>query len=170
MIARRLFEITADFEAMEELLLEAGGEVTPEVEALLAEMEANLEGKADGYAALIREWEADAAKWKEEEQRCAGHRKARENAAANLKVRLCEAMVRLGRDKLFTDRFKIGVQRSAGSVEVLVDPALLPEPYRRVIPETVTADKKALADALRAGEDLGGLAELRPGTPYLRIR
>lgn len=170
MIARRLHEITADFLALEDLLLESGGEWTPEVEALVAEMEGNLEAKVDGYAALIREWEADAEKWKAEEQRVAAHRKARENAAAALKARLCDAMVTLGREKVETDRFKVAVQRAAPSVVVLVEPEALPEPFRRVIPATVSADKKALADALKAGEDLAGVAELAPGTAYVRIR
>lgn len=170
MIARRLHEITADFLALEDLLLESGGEVTPEVEALIAEMEGNLEAKADGYAALIQEWQADAEKWKAEEQRCAGHRKARENAAAALKARLCEAMVTLGREKVETERFKVAVQRAAPSVELLVEPDVLPEAYQRVIPATVSADKKAIADALKSGEDLSGYAEFRPGTPYVRIR
>lgn len=170
MIARRLHEITADFLALEDLLLETGGEWTPEVEALFAENQGNLDAKVDGYAALIREWDADAEKWRVEEQRCAAHRKARENAATRLKARLCEELVRMDVLKVETPRFKVAVQRSAPSVEVLVAPEALPAPYQRVIPATVSADKKALLDALKAGEDLTGLAALTEGTAYVRIR
>lgn len=169
-IARRLHEITADFLALEDLLLESGGEWTPEVEALVAELDANLEGKVDGYAALIREWDADAEKWKAEEQRCAAHRKARENAAARLKDRLCQELVTMGREKVETPRFKVAVQRAAPSVTLLVEADQLPALYQRVIPQTVSADKKAIADALKAGEDLAGIAEFTEGTAYVRIR
>ena len=100
--SRRLYEIAGDVLALEDLLLESGGEWTPEAEALYNEVEGSLESKVDGYAALIREWEADAEKWKAEEQRVAGHRKARENAAARLKARLLESLQQIGRDKVET--------------------------------------------------------------------
>lgn len=169
-MSRRLHEIGNDFLALEDLLLESGGEWTPEVEDLVAEMDQNLEAKVDGYAALIAEWDADAEKWKAEEQRVAAHRKARENAAARLKARLCEELVRIDRLKVDTPRFKVAVQHAAPSVEVLVAPDALPAQYQRVVPATINADKKALGDALKAGIDLAGIAELRPGPSYVRIR
>jgi hypothetical protein len=168
---RRLHEITADFLALEDLLLEAGGEFTPEVEALIAEMEGNREAKVDGYAALIREWEADAEKWKAEEARVNAHRKARENAAQRMKERLCEELVAMGCDKVETPRFKVAVQRAASTVEVLADPTALPEEFRRDIPASVEADKRAIAEALKAGDaSLDGLAQLNPGKQFVRIR
>ena len=170
MSTRRLYEIGADFLALEELLLESGGEWTPDVEALLLENEGNLEAKVDGYAALIREWEADAAKWKEEEARVAGHRKARENAAARLKERLVEQLVAIDRLKVETPRFKVAIQRAAPSVELLVHAEELPERFRRTI-TTTSADKVGLKAALLEGDlELVDRAILAPGSPFLRIR
>jgi len=172
-VSRRLHEITADFVALEELLLEAGGELTPEIEAWMAENAWNLDTKVDGYAALIHEWTADAEKWKAEEERCAGHRKARTNAAQRLKDRLCEELVRMDRLKVETPRFKVAVQRSAPSVEVCAAVELLPEAFRRSV-TTVTADKTALKDALTAGGPITVdgvvVARLTAGTAFLRIR
>jgi len=179
MTTRRLYEIAGDVLAMEDLLLETGGEWTPEVEALFAEVEGSLESKVDSYAALIREFELDAEKWKAEEERVAAHRKARDNAAKRLKARLVEELVRIGREKVETDRFKVAVQRGPSSVEVLVDPALLPSQYRREIPATIEADKTALRAALKMADDpnttallVDGLelARLIPGSPFLRVR
>lgn len=170
MVSRRLHEIGADFLALEDLLLESGGEWTPEVEELIAELQGDLASKVDGYAALIREWEADAEKWKAEESRVASHRKARENAARRLKVRLTEQMVAIDQLKVETPRFKVAVQRSAAGVEVTCSTDKLPERFRRVIPESVQPDKKAIAAALKAGEDLGDVAHATEGTPYVRIR
>lgn len=138
-MSRRLHEITADMLALEELLLESGGEFTPEVEALIAEMEGNLEAKATGYASLIREWEADAKKWKAEADRCAAHRKARENAAERLKERLRTELERMGRSEVEAGLFKIAVQGNPVQARVLVAPDALPGPMRRDIPEQVVA-------------------------------
>lgn len=170
-MTRRLHEIGSDFLALEELLLETGGEWTPEVEALVNELDHDLEAKTDAYAALIREWLYDAEKWRAEEERVAAHRKALENSAARLKTRLCEELVRIGRDTVEGPRFRVAVQYGPPTVEVLVPAERLPEAYRREVPATCAADKKALADALKAGApELDQLAALRFGAPYLRIR
>lgn len=175
---RRLHEIAGDVQAMEELLLEMGGEWTEEVEALFAEVEGSLEQKVDSYSALIREWELDAEKWKAEEQRVAAHRKAREKAAERLKTRLCEYLVQMKRDKVEGARFKVGVQRAASVVEVLCPADKLPDGFKRVVPATVEPDKRAIAAALQHGGELvigdgkarEVLARMVPGSLYVRIR
>lgn len=174
---RRLHEVGADFLALEALLLEAGGEVTPEIEAWMAENDTNLEAKVDGYASLIEEWSADAAKWKAEEVRVATHRKTLENAAARLKARLVGELVAMDRLKVETPRFKVAVQRAASTVEVLVDASVLPPQFRREIPATIEADKTALRAALKLADDQSELtvdgltlARLNPGSPYLMVR
>lgn len=169
-MSRRLHEITGDFLALEELLIEAGGEFTPEVEALMAELHGSLETKVDGYAALIAEWLSDAEKWKAEEQRVAAHRKALENAADRMKTRLCEQMIAMDQLKVETPRFKVAVQRSASSVEVLCDAADLPAMWRREVPATVAPDKAAILADLKAGVNGESFARLTDGTAYVRIR
>lgn len=176
-MTRRLHEITADFLALEDLLLESGGEFTPEVEALFAENGANLQDKVDGYVALISEWEAQSQVWKAEEVRVATHRKTLENAAARLKARLVGELVAMDRLKVETPRFKVAVQRAASTVEVLVDASVLPPQFRREIPATIEADKTALRAALKLADDQSELtvdgltlARLNPGSPYLMVR
>lgn len=174
---RRLHEIRADFLALEELLLEAGGEITPEAEELMGEMASNLEAKVDGYAALIAEWEAEAEKWAAEEARVAGHRKALGNAAKRLKGRLVGELVAMDRLAVDTDRFRVRVQYAAPTVLVSVTPEELPPAYRREIPATVAAEKadllraaKACPDGILRDESGREIASLVAGTPFLRIR
>ena len=181
---RRLYEIGQDFLAFEALLLETGGEFTPEVEALQAELEGNLEHKVESYCGLVREWELEAAKWKAEETRVGAHRRTLENAVAGLKRRLVGELVAMGREKIETPRFKVAVQRACETL-ALLDPDRVPE--RFVVEETVRSiDKKTLLETLvkiregyelgdwiegdGIGADLAGVAEIAPGTPYLRIR
>lgn len=175
-MTRRLYDIAGAVLALEDLLLETGGEWTPEVEELFAEVEGSLESKVDSYAALIREWELDAEKWKAEEARISGHRRARENAAKRLKERLLEALTIAGRDKLETPRFKVAIQRTAPGAEILVDAAAIPDELVRVIPETREANKVAILAALKGSdgelknESGEVIARLLPGNPYVRIR
>ncbi len=174
MIARRLFDIAADEIALEELMLEADGEITEAAEALIADHLANLEGKADSYAALIREWEADAVKFEAEAARVASHATARKNAAQRLKVRLCDALGLMGRDKIEGERFTVSRQANPRSVEVLIDPAGLPDDWVRVTPEVRSADKAAMKAALKTSDPLiygdQPVARLADPTFSLRIR
>lgn len=179
-MTRRLHDITDDLLRLEEHLLETGGEWTPEIEAIAKSLELDLEAKVDGYAALISEWEADALKWKAEEERVAGHRRARENAAKRLKARLCEELERVGRSKVETPRFAVSVQSSAPAVTVTCDPSELPVHLVRRIPTRIEPDKAAIAAALKAlpehklVSEKGGfplvLAEFAPASKYVRIR
>ena len=54
--ALRLHTIADDCLALEEMLLEGGGEVTPELEAWMAENAEHLTEKIDGYGTLLKEW------------------------------------------------------------------------------------------------------------------
>lgn len=176
MITRRLYDIAADDAALEELMLDAGGEITPEAEALIAEHLANLEGKSDTYAGMIAEWDADAKKFMEEAARLAYNAKCRQNASARLKARLCEAMGMMGRDKIVGARFTVARQANPRGVQVLVEVDELPEWMVRVIPESREADKKGiLAKMKELGVDVmdaGGLEVARLTDPsfHLRIR
>lgn len=169
-MSRRLHEIAGDFLALEELLMESGGEVTEEIETWMAENTLSLETKVDGYAALIAEWTADAEKWKTEAQRNSAHAKTLENSADKLKGRLVEQLVALDRLKVETDRFKVAVQRSAGKVELLVNADQLPAEYLTTT-TTTAVNKAAIKQGLVDGiESLVGLAQMTEGTAFLRIR
>lgn len=150
---RRLHEVTADCLALEALLLENGGEWSPEVEELIQEMQGNKETKVDGYAALIRDWESDADRWGEEEKRVAARRKALENAAARLKARLAEQLTAMGDTEVITPRFKVALQANAPNVEVLVGVDRLPKEFVREIPPVpakMEVDRAAILEALKS--------------------
>ena len=140
---------------------DADGEVTDaQSDAFDALLDAR-DDKADAYIALIKNAEAEADAYDAELKRLAARKRAADNTAARLKSRLLVSMERHGEDAIEGRLGKVRRQRSASSrVELLADPADLPERFQRV---TVAADKTALKAALEAQDpDVVRLAEMVP--------
>ncbi|MBE3109203.1 MAG: siphovirus Gp157 family protein [Acidobacteria bacterium] len=169
---RSLFEISSDFDVLDDLLVErdmllakTDGELTPEVAQTLEAVDALMNGlgsefdlKADGYAAYIRHLETRAAARREESERMKMHAVRDENNAEFLKGRLRDAMLRLDRTKIETTRFKITVVNNGGKVGMTIpDTWPLAAPVEFV--ETVTrhvVNTDAVRKALESGREIPG--------------
>lgn len=173
-MSRRLYDLAGDDAALEALLLEVDGEITPEAEALIAEHMANLADKVDSYSGMVTDWLADAEKFKAESQRLAMRARTLTNGADRMKARMLDALTMMGRDKIAGERFTVSRQVNPRSVEVLIDPAGLPDGWVRVVPESRVADKAAMKDALKHNDPLmygdQPVARLAEPTYSLRIR
>jgi len=128
-------------------------------------IEGEIEVKADGYAKVIKQIEADAAGIKAEKERLAAKQSSLENKAKYLKQRLQEAMEQVGKDKIKTELFSFGIQNNPPSVFV-ADESLVPDEF--LIPQPAKVDKKAIAALLKDGVEVDW-AELQQGKS-LRIR
>lgn len=127
-----------------------------------------LEVKADGYARVMRQMDADAKAIKAEEERLANRRKSLENRAANLKSRLQQMMEITGKVKFKTELFSFGIQKNPAAV--VIDEQYIeniPEEY--LIRQDPKIDRAKLKEDLKAGKDLEGIAHLEQ-TESLRIR
>ena len=169
---RTLLEITEDLQALDDLLIEAGGDVTgveATVDAWLAELERDLKGKVDNYAALITATIARAEVRKAEADRLYRRAKVDAGNARFLRERLKFALEQRGISKLETDRYRVGVSKVGGAAPVIIaDPAALPADFVRVT-EVRQADKDAIRKALQSGRDVPG-AELAARGTCLTIR
>ena len=172
---RRLFDISADIQALEDLLYESGGDVSdPEVEAALDHWFASLaherNEKLDGYATVIREMEARAEIRKAEAKRLRDRATVDENIAKRLKDRLVWFFEEHGLKTIETERYRLTRARAGGKTPVIlkVDPADLPERFRRV-KEIVSADKDAILEAIESGQDVSEYAEIGERSQYLKI-
>jgi hypothetical protein len=87
-------------EILDEFLAESEGEVTPELEQLLEQLEGQTNEKIERVGLYVREQLLTAAAVKDEEQRLAGRRKALERAAEGLKVYLLAQLRRLDKKKV----------------------------------------------------------------------
>jgi hypothetical protein len=146
-----LYEITDDILALHALLDEAAGEITPEVEAWMAEYGTALGQKADRIAGLLRQKEAEAKVYKGEEEFFALKRRAAENTAKALKALTQQAMETLGEVEFRGEKFRLCLTPNGGKAPVqltVTDPAALPTAYQRV---SVAPDTDALRAALEQG-------------------
>lgn len=90
----------------------------------------DLNKKAEGYAKLLRNWDAEAKALKEEEKRLAARRKARENGIAWMKDYLKNSMEFLGIKNLTAGIFKLAIQKNGGRPPLVIeDESKIPDEY-----------------------------------------
>lgn len=147
----KLYDIEERYRAFAERLEAQDGELTEQDFAELDGIEEDFTEKANNYAGLIKELEAeskalsDAAKsFKERAERKA-------NTADYLRERLKKAMEFIGKDKVETINAVVSFRRSQ-SVEIVNDKEI-PEAFLKV---SYAVDKAAIKDRLKSGEIVPG--------------
>jgi len=147
-----LFNIESDYLMLMDQIQEAEGEITEELAEALKINEAQLQGKSVAYLSVIKTAEAEVMIIDEEIKRLQGLKKTRQNLNTRLKDRLLEAVNLFGE---FTSGLHTFGTRKSSSVEV-EDVNALPKEYK-VVKVTEQADKKALKEALKRGEEIEGV-------------
>ena len=127
-----------------------------------------LEEKADGYARVMRQMDADAKAIKTEEERLYNRRKSLENRSAWLKNRLQNVMEITGKTKFKTELFSFGIQKNPARL-VIDRESTDHAPAEYIIIQSPIWDKAKLKEALKAGKDVDGIAHLEQ-TEGLRIK
>ena len=158
-----LYELKSEYIQLREM----AGDPDISPEALRDTMEAingELEDKADGYAKVIRELEAEEAGLDTEIKRLQARKSAVSGNKGRIKDALESAMRETGKLKFKTALFSFGIQKNPPSVAILsenipLDYLVVPDPQ---------PDKKRILAELKAGA-LFDWAELRQ-TESLRIR
>lgn len=165
-----LYELTGDYakfaEYMEQVELEP--EMQEALEDALNNLGEDIEIKLENYAKIIKNFESDIAGLKAEEERLAKKRKAMENSIKNMKQRMTEAMIRTGKVDIKGELFKFKVQ--ANPPAVVMDVNYIEDvPEKYLIAQDPKIDKKKLAEDLKAGVELEGVAHLE-ASASVRIR
>lgn len=170
-----LFEIGADYKALEELLLEGGAELDAEAalafDRLFADFATDEAAKSESYYRLIRRFEMEAAAAKAEAEQYAMMARVRENAAGRLKDRMKAHLEFTGRKEAATaSGKKFAIQANGGKQPVKfadgIDVESLPAEFVKVV-KSIDAD--AVRAAIVAGEPVE-FATLEPRGTHLRIR
>lgn len=128
-----LYQLTDELLALDDLLEDTEGEVTPEIEQWLEEYGLKSRTKVDNMCRYEAELRARAAAKKAEAKRLSD-RARKEDADADRVKRLFElAMHRLGTRRLEGDHFTVAVQKNGGkrAFQVAQSAEQLPEAYRR---------------------------------------
>ena len=156
-----LYELTANAAYLQNLLEE--GDIDEEIfrdsmESLM------LDDKVESICKVIRNLEASAAAFKEEEQRLAKKRTTMENGVKRLKESLLNLMETTKCKKYTAGLFTLSLGTSS-SVK-LTDETALPACY--LTPQPPKVDKTSIGAALRAGQEVPG-AELEKSS-YVKIK
>ena len=158
-----LYELKSEYIQLRDM----AGDPDISPEALRDTMDAingELEDKADGYAKVIRELEAEEAGLDTEIKRLQARKSAVSGNKGRIKDALESAMRETGKLKFKTALFSFGIQKNPPSVAILsenipLDYLVVPDPQ---------PDKKRILAELKAGASFDW-AELRQ-TESLRIR
>lgn len=166
---RTLFEITGDMLSLFDMIDDA--ETDQEANEILCswfdEHQQALESKADGYAAVVREFEARATARMDEARRLSDSARTMGNRVQSMKERFMLAMQVMEMDRLETDLNKFTVCRNGGKLPLeIIDPQAVPSEYTYQVTEI---DKDKLRDALSNGEPVAGARLVERGR-HLRIR
>lgn len=163
-----LYELTADYEAL--LALAEDPEIDEQAfRDTLDGIAGAIEDKAENYAKVIRMLEGDAAACDAESKRLKGKKTIIENNIKRMKSALQYSMEVTGKTKFKTALFSFNIQKNPASV--VIDEAYIENiPEKFLIARDPDVDKKALRDALKAGdEEAMGVAHLEQ-TESLRIK
>lgn len=146
-----IYQIAAEYRHLETLLMENGGEITPEIEDALAINEANLTTKAENYALLIRKHEGLQDVVDAEIKRLQAIKKSSSNLVARLKESLSFGMQACECEKIEVGTFKVGFRKSTSVV--IDEETAIPSEFIKI---TTSVDKKSIGDALKSGIAVGG--------------
>lgn len=172
-MSRTLLDINADFQALDDLLAETEGEITPEagkiIDDWLAELDTDLKGKVDSYAAYVTELTARVKVREEEAARLRARAKTDEKAADWLKYKLKVVMEDRRLKRIDTLRYRVSVCGNGGKQPLnIFDPHAVPHEVCKHIPEHWEPDGDLIRDALIAGKRIPGVEFVPRGT-HLRI-
>lgn len=166
-----IYEITNQFPFLK--TLEESGEVDAEaIKGALEVAREELSGKLEDYCKVIKNFEAEIAGLKSEEERLKARRQVKENAIKNMKEAMKfaieTALEGSSEKKIACGTFTCAIQKNPESV-------VMDEQYIENIPEIYLKfkepeiDRAKIKEDIKAGKNLEGLAHLEQ-TSSLRIR
>lgn len=131
-------------------------------------LEGEIEVKADGYAKIITQLNADASGVKAEIDRLTLHLRSLEGNAKRMKNVLQYAMTAINKKKFKTQLFSFGIQKNPPKLVIDKD-STDHAPADYIIIQAPIWNKEKLKEDLKAGKDVDGIAHLEQGES-LRIR
>lgn len=161
-----LYELTGQYKMLENAML-----LNPEDEELKAEFDKiqdDIKVKAENYACIIKNFEADAEALGNEIKRLTERKKQFENNAKRLKENLMWSMKETGETKFKTERFSFSVGKAGGlaPMTLKVDAKDLPKELQKV---SIEADNTAIRKYIEETGDFT-YAEIEERKDRLSIR
>ena len=146
-----LYEITKEYLEIQQIL--ETEELTPELDQALMLNQNQLQTKAGGYAKIMANKQANVDGATAEMKRLKAYIEQEQKKIDRLKNAMLQSMLITGIEKLESEFWRFSVRRSE-AVEVDLMEAL-PSDFR-TIKNVVTADKVAIKEAIKRGENVIG--------------
>ena len=159
----KLYELTQNYINLQ-ALLEDETISQDLIEKAMKEVSEDIEEKAENYAAIMKNLEAEAEALEKEEKRLAARKSSLRNRNKILKDNLENSMKATGKTKFKTRLFSFNIAKNPPSLDI-ADEELIPDKY---IVYTKSTAKKIMIDDLKQGVVIKGV-KLKQ-TESLRIR
>jgi hypothetical protein len=155
-----LLQMAAQASELQFKLMESGGLVTAEIEALLPVQEVNLPEKVENYVFMIQQLRLQAAHFKGRADHFYDISKSFEKNADFMEERIKEAAMMLGVSEIVGTDHKFSIRNTGGTVEITNEDLIEPIYKKEVI--TYKVSKTKIAEDLKLGLPVAG-AYLRTG-------
>jgi hypothetical protein len=149
-----LYNIQQEYISLAESIIDNDGLLSEEMEAALQINKDQLESKSQCYGFIVRQLEGECDMIDNEIKRLEAMKKSRGKTVDRLKESVSKAMQLYEIDKIETPTLKISFRKSE-SIEI-EEESLIDEKYMTV-KTTKTPDKKAIKEAIKAGEIVLGV-------------
>lgn len=161
-----LYELTTEYMNVKSLLENEEADEKTINDTLDAYLGADIDEKAEGYAIVIKELEAELAKWKGEKERIERHCKTLDNNIERMKSRMLDAMTAMDKPEIKTEHFNIKIAKNGGQAPLMFIPdAKIPDRFKKFEP-----DKNKIREAINLGEDVSSFAYLGERGTHINIR
>ncbi len=153
-MAYSLVQVAQDELALMELIQEAEGELTPQLEEWLNEVEKNIAVKTDHYQFVLDRLEANSEALDKRSKELRAAAVALQSVKENINGRIKHAMQTMGTNEIKGESFRFKLSSAAPRV-VVDNEAAIPLTFKRE--ETIwTADKKAIKESFDLGVPVEG--------------
>lgn len=152
-----IYDISAELRGIQDKLLsgeaidQETGEILPSIVNELALTQQNLQNKAIDCGYILKSFDDEIDLYDREIKRLTERKRVLQNTKQRINDSIKNAMIEFGITKIKGKTLTIGLRESE-SVEI-TDETLIDEQYKRI---KVEADKVAIKNALRNGEDVQG--------------
>lgn len=161
---KSLVMIASEIAMLEKKVMEANGEITPEIEALMDLSTGNLIEKIDRTRYVMDAFDTRAMYFKDIENQAYAGRKLFENSKDRLKQNLKKSMTMMNTDELCGESYRYKLSISKPKLRV-VDEALIPVQYKKEkVTTTMVADMELIENDLALGVEIPGVAMERTET------
>lgn len=150
-MSNSLFGLVGEYKEFLELMTDADADEQV-IQDTLEGITGEIEVKAEGYVGVMNQLDMEIEACKKHKAEWDARLKIREKAKTNLKQRLLEGMMMLGKTELKAGDVTLKVSNAGGVLPLVFDESqTVPERFTKI---TIEADNKLIREALDKGEDL----------------